>query len=99
MKSCLKVFSGVAILFLISICMTIVYYTATLPDSFELTKGSTLKIQSMDRISSTPVFNSQEVQTSNSDEKPMLQSSTLRPVSKTVRCDTHKDRRSQHRGN
>ena len=92
MKSCLKVFSGVAILFLISICMTIVYYTATLPDSFELTKGSTLKIQSMDRISSTPVFNSQEVQTSNSDEKPMLQSSTLRlfgviPI-KTVEVST-----------
>lgn len=77
MKKCLKVFSALTITFLIAICMIIVYYTATLPDTFEITKGSVLKIQSTNSITSVATNSTIEVQ-SNSTVTPLSQTNTLK---------------------
>lgn len=78
MKNCLRAFSGAIILFLISVCSIIVYYTIELPDSFDLTRGSSLKIESMATISSTPTEKSFDVQSSSSKIMPMTEISTLK---------------------
>lgn len=78
MKKCLKIFSGLIISFLISICMIIVYYTATLPDTFEITKGSVLQIQSTDRITSVSTTTALDIQSSNSNVMPLSQTNTLK---------------------
>ncbi len=78
MKKCLKIISGATILFLISICITIIYYTIELPDSFEVTKGTILKIDSIENISSTPAIKSQDVQSSSSNDTPLSETSTLK---------------------
>ncbi|MCC8069587.1 MAG: SpoIVB peptidase [Ruminococcus sp.] len=78
MKRCLRAFSGVIILFLISICIMIVYYTVELPDSFNLTRGSVLKIESIATISSTPTNEDIDVQSSSSKIMPITEVSTLK---------------------
>ena len=78
MKNCLRTFSGAIILFLISVCSMIVYYTIELPDSFDLTRGSSLKIESMATISSTPTEKNFDVQSSSSKIMPMTEISTLK---------------------
>lgn len=78
MKNCLRTFSGAIILFLISVCSMIVYYTIELPDSFDLTRGSSLKIESMATISSTPTEKKFDVQSSSSKIMPMTEISTLK---------------------
>lgn len=78
MKRCLKIFSGLIIIFLISICMIIVYYTATLPDSFEITKGTVLEIQSNNRITSVATSTLTDVQSSNNKISPLSQTNTLK---------------------
>ena len=78
MKNCLRTFSGALILFLIRVCSMIVYYTIELPDSFDLTRGSSLKIESMATISSTPTEKNFDVQSSSSKIMPMTEISTLK---------------------
>lgn len=78
MKKCLRAFSGAIILFLISMCIMIVYYTVELPDSFDLTRGSVLKIESMATISSTPTNEDIDVQSSSSKIMPITEVSTLK---------------------
>lgn len=76
MKRCLKALSGATILFLISICIAIVYYTVELPDSYEVTEGTILKIDSVDNVTSTPT--SLEVQSVSSNANPLNEVSTLK---------------------
>jgi stage IV sporulation protein B len=78
MKKCLKAFSGTIILFLIGICVSIVYYTVTLPDSFDIAKGTDLEISSIENVSSTPTMKTQEVQTVNSTTVSISEVSTLK---------------------
>lgn len=77
MKRCLKVFSTIVITFLISICTIIVYYTATLPNTFEITKGSVLKIQSTNTITSVATSTTMQVQ-SSSNVTSVSQTNTLK---------------------
>lgn len=78
MKRCLKIFSGTIILFLISICITIVYYTAELPDSYYITRGSVLKINSIETVSLGKNSTIEEVQSASNRSVPISETSTLK---------------------